>query len=159
MMINTRKVFAWAIIVLLFSVIQAPRVSGHCQVPCGIYDDTMRIRMIAEHIATIRKAMTQIGVLSRKSPVNYNQLVRWVVNKEKHAEELSEIVTYYFMAQRLKPVDPEQQDAYERYQRQLQLLHNILVSTMKAKQSVDLSIPDVLEKGLEEFKQIYFESK
>ena len=34
-------------------------------------------------------------------------MVRWVVNKEVHADELSDIVTYYFMAQRIKPGMPE----------------------------------------------------
>ncbi|MDY6953871.1 MAG: superoxide dismutase [Ni], partial [Thermodesulfobacteriota bacterium] len=34
--------------------------SAHCEIPCGIYDDQMRIDMIAEHITTIEKSMKQI---------------------------------------------------------------------------------------------------
>ena len=37
---------------------------GHCQVPCGIYDDAVRIVQIEEDIATIRKAMGMINGLA-----------------------------------------------------------------------------------------------
>ena len=30
-------------------------VYSHCQVPCGIYDDALRIHQIQEHIETITK--------------------------------------------------------------------------------------------------------
>jgi len=55
--------------------------AAHCEIPCGIYDDQMRIRFIAEDITTIEKAMKQIDELSAKVPLNYNQLVRWISNK------------------------------------------------------------------------------
>jgi nickel superoxide dismutase len=29
--------------------------AAHCEIPCGIYDDEMRINMVLEHIATIEK--------------------------------------------------------------------------------------------------------
>ena len=37
--------------------------ASHCEIPCGIYDDAMRIDMIREHISTIEKSMTQITEL------------------------------------------------------------------------------------------------
>jgi nickel superoxide dismutase len=132
---------------------------SHCQVPCGIYDDEMRIKMIAEHITTIEKAMNQVIDLSKESTPNYNQIVRWVMNKEKHAEELSEIVTYYFMAQRLAPVPKTDEKNYANYQEKLELLHHLLFYTMKAKQSTDLKVIEELRLLLKKFEEAYFGKK
>ena len=30
-------------------------VFSHCEIPCGIYDDPMRLDMMAEHITTITR--------------------------------------------------------------------------------------------------------
>jgi len=144
------------VIAILGFVSMSQILLAHCQVPCGIYDDGMRVKMIAEHITTIEKAMNQIMALSKETPVNYNQIVRWVVNKEKHAEELSNIVTYYFMAQRLKPVVKKKKKNYSHYQEQLELLHHLLVYTMKAKQSTDLELIEKLRKLLKKFEEAYF---
>ena len=38
---------------------------GHCQVPCGIFDDPMIVAEIRQACATIRKAMVQINELSQ----------------------------------------------------------------------------------------------
>ena len=128
----------------------------HCQVPCGIYDDKARIKMIAEHITTIEKAMKQIAALSKKTPVNYNQIVRWVFNKEKHAEELSQILTYYFMAQRVKPVIQSETMKHKEYQKKLELLHHLMVFAMKAKQSTELSVVEKMRILLKKFERAYF---
>ena len=77
-------------------------LGAHCEIPCGIYDDEMRVKMIFEHISTIEKSIKQIMKLEKDADRNYNQLIRWVVNKEQHANELQEIVTQYFMTQRIK---------------------------------------------------------
>ena len=100
---------------------------GHCQIPCGIYDDLMRIHQMEEHVLTIEKSINKLA----DNP-NDNQTVRWVVNKEVHADELSDIVTYYFMTQRIKPGMPE-------YVNKLSLLHELLVTSMKVKQEADLA--------------------
>jgi nickel superoxide dismutase len=132
---------------------------SHCQVPCGIYDDQMRIKMIAEHITTMEKAMNQVIALSKESAPNYNQIVRWVVNKEKHAEELSDIVTYYFMTQRLKPVPKTDTKHYANYREKLELLHHLLFYTMKAKQSTEMKTIEKLRELLKKFEEAYFGKK
>jgi len=130
------------------------RVYSHCQIPCGIYDDPARLKMIDEHITTIEKSMKQMTELSQSEPVNMNQIVRWVNNKEHHADELSEIVTYYFMAQRIKPAAPDSAE-YKGYIRQLTLLHEMLVTSMKCKQTVDLAEVEKLKVLLKEFSAAY----
>jgi nickel superoxide dismutase len=122
--------------------------AAHCEIPCGIYDDKMRINAIAEHIATIEKAMKQIVKLEGSKPLNQNQLTRWIMNKEDHANELQGIVTQYFMTQRIKV-------GTENYMKKLTLLHKMLISAMKCKQTTDLSHVSTLRTLLREFSDLY----
>ncbi len=149
--------FVLSFLILFLGLIGTKAIFPHCQVPCGIYDDEMRIKMIAEHITTIEKAMNEINTLAGEAKPNYNQIVRWVTNKEKHAEELSHILTYYFMAQRLQI--PGTGKDQVNYQKKLELLHHLLVYTMKARQSTDLSVIKRLRDDLKKFEEIYFARK
>lgn len=120
---------------------------SHCEIPCGIYDDAMRMTMIEEHAATIEKSMNQIVELEKGGDAN--QLVRWVTNKEHHANEVQHIVTQYFMTQRIKF------DAQD-YDQKLAALHQILVYAMKCKQTTDTTNVAMLRQAAEEFHQLYF---
>jgi len=143
------------VVVVVFAGVFSAMVYSHCQIPCGIYDDEARFGMIAEHIATIEKSIKQIEELSQEKRPNMNQIVRWVGNKDAHADELSEIVTYYFMAQRIKPVDKADTKAYDKYVKKLTLLHEMLVYSMKAKQTTDLANVEKLKALLAEFRPAY----
>jgi nickel superoxide dismutase len=122
--------------------------AAHCEIPCGIYDDQLRTKLIAEHASTIEKSMKQIMELS-KDPVNYNQLVRWVSNKESHATKIQDIVSQYFMTQRIKP-DQKQ------YTEKLTVLHKMLLAAMKCKQTTDVSHVNDLRTLLKNFELLYF---
>ena len=124
-------------------------VSAHCEIPCGIYDDQLRTQLIAEHATTIEKSMKQIMELGKANPVNYNQLVRWVSNKEDHATEIQQIVSQYFMTQRIKPDQ-------KKYSEKLIVLHKMLVAAMICKQTTDLSQVKALRTHLKEFESLYF---
>jgi nickel superoxide dismutase len=128
---------------------------AHCEIPCGIYDDEARLKLIAEHITTIEKSMTEIGKLSKEEPLNHNQITRWVQNKERHATELQHIVTQYFMTQRVKPAAETDKKAYAEYTRKLSTLHGLLVHAMKAKQTTDQAHIEKLRELLDEFKDVY----
>ncbi len=127
-------------------------VLSHCEIPCGIYGDPMRLDMMAEHITTIEKSMRQIVDLSAAGDKNYNQLVRWVVNKEQHADHFSDIITQYFMKQRIKPAPKTDVKAYEDYVHKLTLLHEMLVTSMRCKQTTDLKNVTKLRSLLAEFR-------
>jgi len=131
------------------------RAYSHCQIPCGIYDDDARLAAVGEHIRTIEKSMKKIDELGAAEKPNHNQLVRWVNNKEQHADKLAEIVTRYFMAQRIKPADPADGKAHAQYVRKLTLLHRMLVAAMKAKQSTDLEYVKEMGLLLGEFTHAY----
>ncbi|MBU4267511.1 MAG: superoxide dismutase, Ni [Acidobacteria bacterium] len=144
---------------VLLAVGGGPLLRAHCQVPCGIYDDEARFKLLAEHVTTMEKAMKEIAALSVQAPVNYNQIMRWVMNKEKHAEEFSEILSYYFLAQRIKPAVAEDKEIHDRYLSQLELVHLLLVNAMKAKQGIDLVHINKLNELLVRFQQLYFGKK
>ena len=129
----------------------AATVYAHCQIPCGIYDDPARVTAMAEHITTIEKSMKQIDAPGAST----NQSVRWVLNKEKHADELADIITYYFMAQRIKPSAQTDSAAYGKYIKELTLLHQMLQTSMKAKQTTDLTQVTKLKSLLHDFSDSY----
>ncbi len=137
------------------TLILSSTIYGHCEIPCGIYGDSLRMEMIKEHITTIEKSMNQINLLSKESSANINQLVRWVRNKEEHAKKIQDIVSQYFLHQRIKITDSVD-DKYEQYVTNLTLLHEILVYSMKAKQSTDLNVIDKLKKSITTFEENYF---
>lgn len=144
------------LISLLFSALLTATAGAHCQIPCGIYDDAARITEMKEHVTTIEKSMNEIKKRSSEEnsdegALTGNQLVRWIMNKEDHADQLTEIVTYYFLAQRIKSSAPA-----EKYTEELKLLHGIMVSAMKAKQTVDMKHVEELRKQIDEFEKIYF---
>ena len=137
------------IVAIAMVALGAAKVGAHCEIPCGIYDDQLRVDLIAEHSTTIEKSMKKIVELSKQNPVNYNQLVRWVSNKEKHANEIQHIVTQYFMTQRIKP------DA-KKYSEKLAVLHKMLIYAMKCKQTTDVDNVSTLRSLLKEFETLYF---
>jgi nickel superoxide dismutase len=133
----------------------ASKALSHCQIPCGIYDDSARFGLMAEHITTIEKSMKTITDLSGQKEPNHNQIVRWVQNKDRHADELSEIVTHYFMAQRIKPPKESDEGARAKYLEQISSLHQMLVYAMKAKQTIELENVEKLRGLLERFETSY----
>ena len=150
-----KKITALLSVVLLAGTMNLHALT-HCEVPCGIYTDQLRIELIKEHITTINKAMIKIEELSAEEEVNYNQLVRWINTKEHHAELIQDITQQYFMTQRVKPVSPDDEEAYGKYINQLSLLHEMLIYSMKIKQSTDTSITDTLEEKVDAFAKAYF---
>ena len=108
-----------------------PHALAHCQIPCGIYDDSARIKSMLEDVATVDKAVTEMAKLAKdKKPQSVNQMVRWVMNKEKHAQNIIDTISDYFLTQRVKPSEKD-------YQKRLAEHHAVIVAAMKAKQSAD----------------------
>ena len=134
------------------------KAKAHCEIPCGIYGDSVRIALIYEHITTVEKSMKMITELSAQVNPDYNQLVRWVVNKEEHAKEIQDIVSQYFVHQRVKVATTDNEEAYRKYIKQLTSLHEVLVFAMKSKQSTHLSIIDTLREKVHVFEHAYFDN-
>jgi len=131
---------------------------GHCQVPCGIYDDALRIHQIKEHISTIEKAMAQINSLSNgeQTSLKTNQLVRWINTKESHATLIQTIISDYFLTQRIKIKDTSTPDR-ENYINMTLTLQQMLVAAMKCKQTVDPANSQILRELTFAFSKLYFD--
>jgi hypothetical protein len=126
----------------------------HCQVPCGIYGDKMRIDMLMEDCATIEKAMTTLQAMDAEESPSKNQMVRWVMTKEQHAQSIQDTVAAYWLAQRVKA--PKDAAGSDKYHAQLKSMHQITVAAMKCKQTTDKSHVSALRKAASEFSAGYF---
>jgi nickel superoxide dismutase len=133
---------------LLFLSIAAPRLAAHCQVPCGIYGDQGRLDRLHEDGHTIEKAIRMINELGAAGEKNYNQIVRWVMTKEDHADHIAGEMQTYFMAQRIK-------ESQENYEELLVAAHRVIVAAMKCKQAADPAAAEALQEALDAFAAEY----
>lgn len=117
---------------------------AHCQIPCGIYDDSMVFTQLEQHITTIEKSMQEIA-----SADNTHDITRWTVNKEEHAQKIQDIMAQYFLAQRLKP-------DVTNYLPQLMRIHQITIDAMKAKQTTDLKYVESLRMLVDSYEKLYY---
>lgn len=126
---------------------------SHCQIPCGIYDDYARVQSMLEDAATVEKSAKLIGELAGKSDAqSQNQLVRWVMNKEKHAQNIISTISDYFLTQRVKPIQKD-------YAERLIKHHMVIIAAMKAKQNTDVKYTITLKESIETLLSYYPEHK
>ena len=128
---------------------------AHCQVPCGIYGDGLRFDGMIENVATISKAMRKIEELSADPSRNMNQITRWVLTKEEHADKVAHVMSWYFLQQRIKTPRSSDRKARDRYLKLLELAHRVLVKAMKCKQGTDQAAAEALEKAIRDFRGAY----
>lgn len=124
-------------------LILSQQLYAHCQIPCGIYDDHARVQSMLEDAATVGKSIRLISDLSGKSdPQSQNQLVRWVMNKEKHAQNVIATICDYFLTQRVKP-------SHKDYTERLVKHHAVILAAMQAKQNSDIKQANDLKDSIE----------
>lgn len=128
---------------------------SHCEVPCGIFNDEHRFHEIEEHLTTVEKAMDQIVALSENYAQNANQITRWIMNKEEHAEKIQHILSQYFLHQRIKPADKDNKEAYQKYIDQLTMVHQLMINAMKSKQTTDKTWVEKSRELLKKAKESY----
>ncbi len=63
------------------------------------------------------------------------------------------------MTQRIKPVDPTDKEKYDKYMKEITLLHELLIYSMKAKQSTNQDVIYSLTEKTELFEKSYFSDK
>ena len=126
---------------------------GHCQVPCGIFDDPAIVEEIKQAAATIRKAMVQSNELHASGTAqDINQMVRWINTKEEHASKIIKLVGEYCLCQRVKKeVFADDKD----YVDALRAHHSLMQAAMKSKQSVDTAAADALDHAIGDFAKMY----
>ena len=137
-----------ALAVAMIWNVTAPQAAAHCQVPCGIYDDAARITRLHEDATTIGKAVQEINALAAKRDAqSLNQAARWIATKEAHASHVIEVVSAYFLTQKVKPAAPGS-DGYAGYLRTLADHHAVMVAAMKTKQNAEASRVEALDEAI-----------
>ena len=145
-----KNVILFTAFVLAGSIPVLPQLSqAHCQIPCGIYNDHHRVESMLEDATTIEKSARLIGELSGKLDAqSQNQLARWVMNKEKHAQNIISTISDYFLTQRVKT---SQKDYNERLAKH----HAVMVAAMRAKQNADIKYAKELKESIEALAPYY----
>lgn len=132
---------------------------GHCQVPCGIFDDPKLVQEMKEACATVRKALEQMNELHAKKDdlQAFNQMTRWVMTKEDHCKKIITTISEYCLCQRVKPVGaPKSPFKNEKdFLDALVSHHNVMVAAMKAKQTCNLAAADALEHAVGDWAKMY----
>jgi nickel superoxide dismutase len=141
------------VFLLLAAMVSIPMlqqtVSAHCQIPCGIYDDNARVQSMLEDAETVEKSIKMINALSEKSDASSrNQLVRWVMYKEKHAQKIITTISDYFLTQRVK-------SSQEDYTKRLVDHHAVIVSAMEVKQNAEMSYVKTLITDIKTLLRYY----
>jgi len=135
------------------ALVMPQTLSAHCQVPCGIYDDSARVHAMLEDVETTAKATKLINELAgKKDAQSANQIARWVMNKEKHAQNIISTISDYFLTQRVKS---SQKDYTERLIKH----HTVIVDAMKVKQNADAKYVETLQKSVEALAPYYVAEK
>jgi len=122
---------------------------AHCQVPCGIYNDSARVQSMLEDAATIVKATTMLAELAGKTDAqSLNQSTRWVMNKEQHAQSIITTISDYYLTQRVKPSQAD-------YTERLIKHHVVILAAMKAKQNADAAHATALTDSIKALSAYY----
>jgi len=141
-----KHIFILTIILNFFSI---QSLSAHCQIPCGIYNDHLRLISMLEDVKTIDKSIKMIEELAGKVDAqSQNQLVRWVINKENHAQDIITTISDYFLTQRVKP-------SQEDYLLRLENHHKVIIGAMEVKQKVDADLVNNLRESINALQEYY----
>lgn len=123
-------------------------LAAHCQMPCGIYHDEMVFNQIDQYIETMYKGLTEIKNSKFSTPLERNNFIRWVMLKETASDEMANLITQYFLQQKIKPGEPDTA-------KRLVSAHKMLFELTAIKQNVDLAMIDNFADEWEKFKQMF----
>eukprot|EP00929_Paragymnodinium_shiwhaense_P011566 TRINITY_DN11748_c0_g1_i1.p1 TRINITY_DN11748_c0_g1~~TRINITY_DN11748_c0_g1_i1.p1 ORF type:complete len:246 (+),score=63.75 TRINITY_DN11748_c0_g1_i1:91-828(+) len=134
-------------------------LGGHCQVPCGIFDDPKLVTEVKEACQTIRKMITLLQEACKEvtQAESFNKMSRLTSTKEQHAGQIINLMTEYCLAQRVKPVgapkSPFTTDA--EYIEALKAHHAVMLAAVSCKQSAELSAVDALDAAVSTMSAMY----
>jgi nickel superoxide dismutase len=127
-------------------------VKAHCDIPCGIYDPIVA-QISALTVVRMIDLMTDFEAKTPERNKDYmNSMARYIAVKEEHAErakrEIRVIWGDYFKAQHV-----------EKYPNANALVHKIMQLGSKARQTADRDQALQLVDAINEFAQIFWETK
>jgi nickel superoxide dismutase len=140
-----KKVFATAIISGLLSY---GALSAHCQMPCGIYHDDMVYSLIDQYVETMYKGISVLNNSKFDNTQQRNAFIRWVMEKEKSSDQTANLITEYFLQQKIKSGEDDTT-------KRLISAHKLLFMLMQIKQNADLEIVKQFSEEWEKFKLMF----
>lgn len=123
-------------------------LSAHCQMPCGIYHDDMVYDQIDQFVETVYKGISVLNESKFSSVKERNEFVRWVGEKESACTEAANLITVYFLQQKIKPGED---DTVKR----LTSAHKLLFLLVAIKQNPDLEYVKQFNEEWEKFKLMF----
>lgn len=132
----------------LATLFQTSSLSAHCQMPCGIYHDDMVFDQIDQYVETMYKAISILKDNKFDSVKDKNEFVRWVMQKEKASDDAADIITTFFLQQKIKPGED---DTVKR----VTSGHKLLFYLVGIKQTVDLQMVEQFADEWEKFKLMF----
>lgn len=116
------------------------------------------VAQMKQDAETIRKAMVQSKELHATAGGDLlatNQMFRWVMTKEDHANKIITRVSDYCLCQRVKPAVFKSD---EEYVQALKSHHAVMQAAMKCKQVMDVAACDALDHAIEDMAKMYTSS-
>ena len=141
---------------LLDKVLKPPFAYAHCDIPCGIYD-THEAQMAAHTIIRMISMISDLEASSDNPPFEerkkiISQIARLTKVKEDHAELLKHQIRViwgdYFKSEHLA-----------KHKKLHDLVFNIMKQASRVKQEVDLSQAQALLLSVQEFAEIFWQTK
>lgn len=123
-------------------------LDAHCQMPCGIYHDDMVFDQIDQFVETVYKGISVMNESKFNSVKDKNEFIRWVMQKEKSCCEAADIISTYFLQQKIKPDEPDTM-------KRLQSAHKLLFLIVAIKQNTDLEFVKQFNEEWEKFKLMF----
>lgn len=135
---------------LLFKLLPENTIYAHCDIPCGIYDPHQA--QVAAHSVIRMTKMLQDLEKNPDGVARESQVARLTRVKEDHAEIVKHEV-------RIIWGDYFKSEMMEKYPDLHKLVLEIMKLASKAKQSIDLEAANNLLDKVQEFAEIFYETK
>lgn len=123
-------------------------LTAHCQMPCGIYHDDMVYDQIDQFVETVYKGISVMNESKFATVKDRNEFARWVGEKESSCCETANLITVYFLQQKIKPGED---DTIKR----LTSAHKLLFLLVAIKQNPDLEYVKQFNEEWEKFKLMF----
>ena len=140
------KIFILSGLVSMFASHAA--LNAHCQMPCGIYHDDMVFNQIDQYVETMYKGMSVLNDSKFSGVHDWNEVIRWVMLKEKESDEVAKLITTYFLQQKIKPGEP---DTCKR----VESAHRLLFYLVSIKQNTDIKFVQQFLNEWDKFKNLF----
>jgi nickel superoxide dismutase len=123
-------------------------LGAHCQMPCGIYHDDMVFDQVDQYVETMYKGMSILNSSKFHGVHDWNEVIRWVMLKEKESDSVTNLLTTYFLQQKIKPGETDTA-------KRLVSCHKLLFLLVGIKQNTSIKFVQEFLEEWEIFKSMF----